>query len=120
MNINKDVDQFLEKRNHPLTKEIQAVREIILSTDDRIEEAIKWSSPTFVYKGNLASFFMNAKKFVSLMFHKGAHIPDAHGLLTGDGKEARVARFLNLEEIEMKREALQSVVRAWINLRDSE
>ena len=46
-----------------------------------------------MYKGNIASFFMNAKKFVSLMFHKGATINIENGLLEGDGKEARVARF---------------------------
>lgn len=119
MNVNPEVDTFLEKKGHPLTAEIQRVREIILETDPRIEEAIKWSSPTFMYRGNIASFFMNAKKFVSLMFHKGALIPDNTGLLEGDGKEARVARFVDLEDIEKKREDLQSVIRAWITLQDA-
>ena len=86
-----------------MIEEIERVREIILKTDDRIEEAIKWKSPTFMYKGNMASFFMNAKKFVSLMFHKGAMINDASGLLEGEGKEGRVARFESLEDIEKKK-----------------
>ena len=102
-----------------MTAEIQAVREIILATDERIEETIKWSSPTFMYKGNIASYFMNAKKFVSLMFHKGALLPNASGLLQGDGKEGRTARFTSLEDIENKKEALQSVIREWIALQDS-
>ena len=119
MNFNSEVDQYLAKKDHPLIEEIQAVRKIILATDDRIEEAIKWSSPTFMYKGNIASFFMNAKKFVSLMFHKGALFADESELLEGDGKEARVARFLNLEDVENKREALQKVIKDWIRYKDN-
>lgn len=118
MNINPEVDAYLAKKDHPMTAEIQRVREIILATDDRIEETIKWSSPTFMYKGNIASYFMNAKKFVSLMFHKGATIHDSSGLLTGDGKEARTARFESLEDIEAKKPALEAVIREWIKIQD--
>ena len=120
MNLNPQVDEYLLKKGHPLTAEIQKVREIILSADDRMEETIKWSSPTFIYKGNMASFFMNAKKFVSLMFHHGAHIHVDNDLLVGDGKSGRSARFENLDDIENKKVALQEVVREWIRMQDEE
>ncbi len=120
MRTNPEVDNFLKQKDHPLTAEIQRVREIILETDDRIEEVIKWSSPTFMYKGNIASYFMNAKKFVSLMFHKGAFIKDKTGLLQGDGKEARQVRFQDMEDIERKKESLQTVIKAWISIKDNE
>lgn len=120
MKTNPAVDEFLLKKGHPLTSEIQKVRQIILETDDRIEETIKWSSPTFIYKGNMASYFMNAKKTVSLMFHYGAFIRDQHGLLEGEGKSGRTARFESLEDIEKKRAALQAVVREWIRMQDEE
>ncbi|NAS10949.1 DUF1801 domain-containing protein [Poritiphilus flavus] len=119
MNKNPEVNKFLQERQHPLEKEIQKVREIILASDDRIEEAIKWKSPTFMYKGNIASFFMNAKKFVSLMFHKGALIKDPLKLLEGDGKEARVARFENMEDIKSKQKALEAVIKEWIAMKDA-
>lgn len=118
MNKNSVVDDFLVERNHPLNAEIQKVREIILSVDDSIQETIKWKSPTFMYKGNMASYFMNAKKHVSLMFHKGAFIEDITGLLEGDGKEGRTAKFYNMKDIEEKEEKLISVVRGWITLQD--
>lgn len=118
MNRNKEVDQYLVDKAHPLTAEIQRVREIILDADERMTETIKWSSPTFMYKGNMASFFMNAKKHVSLMFHKGAFIKDGSGLLQGDGKEARTAKFADASDIESKKDALESVVRSWIALQD--
>ncbi len=119
MNKNPIVDEYLQKKKHPLTAEIQRVREIILETHPDMEETIKWSSPTFVYKGNMASYFMNAKKHVSLMFHKGATIKDNTGLLQGDGKEARTAKFADMQAIENQKEALQEVVRAWIKMQDA-
>jgi hypothetical protein len=117
MNINPDVETLLAEKQHPMDAEIRRVREIILA-DDRISEAVKWKSPTFMYKGNIASYFLNAKSHVSLMFHKGATIPDPLNLLEGDGKESRVARFTDLADIEAKKEALEAVIAEWIQLRD--
>ena len=65
------------------------MREAILASDARIEEAIKWKSPTFVYKGNIASFNPRAKKHASLMFHTGASIPGEFPHLEGTGRRAR-------------------------------
>lgn len=116
MNKNPEVDEYLAKKAHPMNAEIQRVREIILATHPGMEETIKWSSPTFIYKGNMASYFMNAKKHVSLMFHKGALINDTTGLLGGDGKEGRTAKFASMEEIEARKADLESVVKEWIRL----
>lgn len=118
MNKNPVVDEYLDKKQHPMNAEIQRVREIILNAHPAMEETIKWSSPTFIYKGNMASYFMNAKKHVSLMFHKGALIHDATGLLQGDGKEGRTAKFANMEEIENRKSDLESVVLEWIRMQD--
>ncbi len=115
---NPEVDQYMIDKNHPLTEEINKVREIILAVHPEITETIKWSSPTFIYKGNMASFFMNAKKHVSLMFHKGALINDSTGLLQGDGKEGRAAKFKDMQEILDRSDDLVSVVNGWIELQD--
>jgi uncharacterized protein YdhG (YjbR/CyaY superfamily) len=81
LNKNKKFDEFIIKKKSPLTQEIPEVREIILDVSNDIEEDIKWSSPTFLYKGNIVSFFMNSKKHVSLMFHHGAGISDKYNFL---------------------------------------
>ena len=118
MKKNPIVDEFLKQKAHPMNAEIERVREIILKTHPEIEETIKWNSPTFLYKGNMASYFMNAKKHVSLMFHKGAFIKDKSGLLEGEGKEGRVAKFSSLAEIENKKADLEAVVKEWIKMQD--
>ena len=118
MSRNPRVDAFLLKKKHPLNEQIQMVREIILKVDDKIQEDIKWQSPIFMYKGNMASIQMNAKKFVSVMFHKGVVIKDNNGLLEGNGTEVRVARFTDVEDIKKKEKALESVVKEWIIQQD--
>ncbi len=120
MNKNPDVEDYLKRKNHPLDEEIRKVREIVLAAHPEMEETIKWNSPTFIYKGNMASYFMNAKKHVSLMFHKGALIGDESGLLEGEGKEGRTAKFKDLEDIEEKKEQLTTVVLQWVAMRDKE
>jgi hypothetical protein len=119
MKKNPEVEAYLKKKAHPMTKEIQRVREIVLGAHPKVEETIKWQSPTFMYKGNMASYFMNAKKHVSLMFHKGAMIKDRSGLLEGDGKEGRVAKFADMKEIESRKKDLEAVVKEWVRMMDA-
>ena len=116
MGKNPAVDKYLKKKAHPMTREIQRVREIILGVNPGIEETIKWNTPTFLFKGNMASFYMNAQKHVSLMFHKGAQIKDKSGLLEGDGKETRTAKFSGLKDIESRKPDLVAVVKEWIRM----
>jgi uncharacterized protein YdhG (YjbR/CyaY superfamily) len=50
-----EVDAWFRDLEHPLKDEMLEVRKIILKTDTRIGETIKWKSPTFVFEGNMAS-----------------------------------------------------------------
>ena len=67
----------------------------------------------------MASYFMNAKKHVSLMFHKGAFIKDKSGLLEGDGKEGRVAKFTTIDEIMNRKQDLENIVIEWVRMQDA-
>lgn len=116
MNRSEKVDEYLKTLDNPLVDEIKEVREIILQASDKIQEDIKWGAPSYAYKDNMATFNPRAKKFVNLTFHKGALLNDQTGLLAGDQKEARVARFYNMEDIEQKKDKLIAVVRAWVKL----
>ena len=119
MNRNPDVDAWLDAYDNPMKPVVMAVREVILAADERITETIKWQAPTFVYKGNLASFFPKAKKHASLMFHKGAEIEGDFPSLEGDGKEARSMKFLDADDLAAKRAELEAIVKAWCDQRDS-
>jgi hypothetical protein len=110
-----EVDAWFETYENPQKDLVQAVRGVILDTDPRMTEAIKWKAPTFMYHGNLASFYPRSAKHVSLLFHTGASLPDPTGLLEGEGDTSRVARFTDQADLDAKADALRDLVRAWIS-----
>jgi hypothetical protein len=112
VNRNPDVDGWFEIAAHPLEPALQRAREVILGVDDRITETIKWNTPTFELRGNIASF-NPSKTTVSVMFHRGAEIPGRHPRLEGEGRLVRTMRFASLEEVEAGSEDLQRAVKAW-------
>ena len=113
-NRNPEVDSWLANYANPQRDLVAKVRDCIMDVSPELSEAVKWQAPTFMYKGNIASFFPKAKKNVTLMFHQGATIDDPLGLLEGDGETSRVARFLDEADFEVKRPALEAVIQHWI------
>ena len=113
-NRNPVVDTWFESYDNPQKALVQAVREAVLDADPRVQETIKWKAPTFMYEGNIASFYPKSKRAVSLMFHTGASLPDPDGLLEGEGGTSRVARFADAADLASKRASLQQLVRAHI------
>ncbi len=118
MQTNPEVDAWFKSYKNPQTDLVLAVREAILKADKRIAETIKWQAPTFVYKGNLASFFPKAKNHVSLMFHKGATIKGRFPSLEGEGAEARTFRIDDAKDLKSKAGELKAIVKAWCDQRD--
>jgi hypothetical protein len=117
MATNPEVDAWFAALNHPQKGTMQRVREAILAADERIEETIKWKSPTFTFKGNIASINPQAKQFVSLMFHRGADIPGEYPSLSGSGEVARYMRFEDEANVSKLTPELQSIVRAWVGMK---
>jgi hypothetical protein len=112
-----EVDQWFSAYDNPQKEVMQAVRKILLAADARIGETIKWKSPTFTYKGNLASFNPRAKQHASLMFHTGAHIPGDFPHLEGGGDTARYMTFASMDDAVARKGELEAIVKAWIALK---
>jgi hypothetical protein len=112
-----EVDAWFDRYESPMKDAMLRVREIVLDADPRMDECIKWQTPTFTYKGNLASFNPKAKKHVSLLFHTGAKIPGDHPRLIGGGDTARYMNLAGPEEAEQVKSEIEAVVRAWCDSR---
>jgi hypothetical protein len=111
------VEKWFETYDNPQKALVQAVRQVILNIDPRISETIKWKAPTFMFRGNIASFYPRTTRHASLMFHAGAVLHDPTGLLEGDGETSRVARFLDETDLAAKTEALRGLIAAWIEMK---
>ena len=119
MGTDPAVEAWFKDLDHPLKDVMLRVRSIVLGVDDRVEEAIKWKSPTFMFRGNIASIGPRTKKQVNLMFHQGAKLPGKHPLLEGGAGTVRFMRFDDAEDVTKKRKALEAAIRAWIELKSA-
>jgi hypothetical protein len=118
------VNEFMDKLEHPLKSEMEAVRTVILSADNKITEGIKWKAPSFYFNGYFATFNPRAREFVQVIFHQGAKakdngpdglkIDEDGGLLDWLAKDRCSAKFFNMEDIASREAALRSVVNQWI------
>jgi hypothetical protein len=118
MPLDPQVNAYMDALEHPFKAEVQLLREMIVQAHPKIVERIKWNSPSYYYGVDMAAFNLRAKGFVQLIFvfYKGEMIHDHHGLLKGDWKDRREARFMNMEDILAKKVALEQVIRDWVAL----
>lgn len=114
------VSTFMKKLYHPMKEEIEAVRSIIKAANPKMLERVKWNAPSFFYKTDFAAFNLRAERYVQLimLFPKGV-VKDSSGLLLGDWKDRREARFYDIDDVRKKKAALERVVNSWVELLDS-
>ena len=118
------VAAFLKALEHPLKKDIEAVRRIILGTSTEIREGIKWNAPSFRTSEYFATFFLRSRDRVQLVFHRGAKVKDnstrgvavadPRGLIKWLAKERCIVTVGAGAEVKANRAALESIVRDWI------
>lgn len=118
------VAAYLKTLKHPLKKEIEAVRLIILGVSPAISEGIKWNVPSFrTEKEWFATFNVRSQTAVQLVFHLGAKarpdlkafkLADPNGLLKWLGKDRAMVTLGAGRDIPANRKALEAIVRAWI------
>ena len=121
------VDAYMKNVKHPLAGVAKALREIILRTDQKIGEEIKWNAPAFFYTGELPPFNPKEHKrhiivfnfykpdCIRLVFPSGARVKDVSGLLEGDYSDGRrLALFHDMREVESRKATLQRVIKEWL------
>lgn len=122
-NNTNEVNDFMAKLEHPLKAEIEAVRAIILGSDKRINESIKWNAPSFYLNEHFATFNLRSLEAIQVVFHTGAKaradiaalkIDDPSGLLKWAAKDRCVATLSGVQDIRSKKSALVSIVKQWI------
>ena len=111
--MSDEVSVWFSQFHHPLKEVMLHMRAVLLEADSRIEECIKWKSPTFVFKGNIASFNPRTKAHASLMFHAGASIPGDFPHLEGTGNVARYLKVTSLQEARQLAPELRRIARSW-------
>lgn len=118
-----DVGPYMKALDHPLKKEIEAARKIILSARADIAEAVKWQAPSFRTSDYFATFNVRATDQVQIVFHTGAKakgrlmqgkVDDPKALLRWLAKDRALASLGAGAAFRSNRAALADLTRAWI------
>ncbi len=108
---NPKVDEFLGKAKK-WKEEYETLRNIVL--DCELTEEFKWMHPCYTFENKNIVLIHGFKEYCALLFHKGALLQDAHGLLiqqTENVQGARQIRFTNVQVIV----ATESILKAYIH-----
>ncbi|WP_191562573.1 YdeI/OmpD-associated family protein [Metabacillus idriensis] len=108
--MNRKVDEFLSKAKK-WKEEFEKLRNIVL--DCELTEEFKWMHPCYTFEKKNIVLIHGFKEYCALLFHKGALLKDAHGILiqqTENVQSARQIRFTNVQEIA----EMETILKAYI------
>ncbi|MBL7955551.1 MAG: DUF1801 domain-containing protein [Flavobacteriales bacterium] len=118
------VSALLDANKHPLRREIDQLRTIILGVDKSIEEGVKWNTASFKTGEWFAT--LNGPKHIKepmIILHAGAkakgivlkdRIADPQSLIKWLGNDRGQITFKDSTDIKTKQKALQAIIGAWI------
>jgi hypothetical protein len=126
INLNKDLNVFLDEQNHPLRNEIELLRQCILSANKNLLENIKWNGPNYCLDNeDRITIKIQPPKNIQIIFHRGAKVKEQpkeklikedFGLLTWKGNDRAIATFKSMIEIEKCKERLSTIIIEWLNV----
>ncbi|USK34544.1 YdeI/OmpD-associated family protein [Bacillus sp. F19] len=108
--MNPKVDEFLSKAKK-WKEEYEQLRNIVL--DCELTEEFKWMNPCYTFEKKNIVLIHGFKEYCALLFHKGALLQDAHGILiqqTENVQAARQIRFTHVKEIV----EMETILKAYI------
>jgi uncharacterized protein YdhG (YjbR/CyaY superfamily) len=116
-NHTDQVDEFMDKLDHPFKAEVEMIREIIKNVNKNITEQVKWKAPSFSYQGEyLVTFNLWEKGRVHLVFHNPMISKVKSKLLEGDYDHRRMAYFSDKDDIQTKKTILEKALKDLIKL----
>jgi len=108
--LHPKVDAFVS-RAKKWKEEYEKLRNIVL--DCELTEDFKWMHPCYTLENKNIVLIHGFKEYCALLFHKGALLKDANGILvqqTENVQAARQIRFTNVQEIV----EMESILKAYI------
>ena len=115
----KQVNEFIDKLDHPFKAEVKMIREIIKNVNPDITEQIKWNAPSFSYQGEyLVTFNLRAKDRIHLVFHNPMIAKVKSPLLEGNYPDRRMTYFSDEDDIQTKRGTLEKALKDLIKLQN--
>lgn len=125
INLSSEVTDFLNEQKHPFRKEIEELRNYILSSNSALTENIKWNGPNYCFhnEDRITMRIQPPTKQVQLIFHRGAKkqtqpkdklISNKSKMLVWKENDRAIVTFKSLQDIENGKVELTEIVTEWI------
>lgn len=121
-----EVTLFLDEQNHPLRKEIEELRDSILSANKKLTENIKWNGPNYCFENEdriTMRIMPTTIQHLQLICHRGSKkadqpkeriIENKSKLLVWKENDRAIATFKNLIDIKNSKTELNKIINDWI------
>lgn len=118
-----DASAYMAALEHPLKPVIEALRQILRTSDPEVSESIKWNAPSYALADHFATFKLRPETAVQIVLHTGAKvkkevtafkIDDPDKLLSWAAPDRCLLTFRSLDEVETRSEALRQILNQWI------
>ncbi len=107
----QQVEEYMQKLDHPLKAEIEQVRSILKLADLKLQERVKWNATSYHLDNvDLVTFNNRNPKLVHLVFHHPNIVNISSKLLQGDYKDRRMMYFSSMQEVEADAKELNSII----------
>ena len=125
INLSREGTDFLNEQKHPFRKEIEELRNYILSSNSALTENIKWNGPNYCFhhEDRITMRIQPPTKQVQLIFHRGAKkqtqpkdklISNKSKMLVWKENDRAIVTFKSLQDIENGKVELTEIVTEWI------
>lgn len=122
--LNPEVTTFLASLELTRREEIEMMRRIILTSNESLEENIKWNAPNYaISQADLITMRIMPNKHFQLILHRGAKlqsqpkerlINDETGLLDWKANDRAVITFKNMAHLLQQKENVVQIIKEWI------
>ena len=102
MKANPQVNEFINGLEDDKKEIVISLRKLALAIAPESSEEIRWGGLVFSSDRPFCGI-MAYKKYVSVVFDRGAEIPDPDNYLEGSGKNMRHLKIFQHEDIENKK-----------------
>lgn len=124
----KTLEAFLSDLSEDKRSQVETLRDLILKTEPRLEEHIKWNAPSYVSKGEDRITFnlINKRGVVMLVLHMGTtrkekknsapEMLDESGLIDWSSDIRGTLSFNSVEDINSKSMSLKVILKDWLSI----
>lgn len=124
----KTVDEFLNNLDTDKRQQVDALRHLIMKSEPKLEEHIKWNAPSYVLDGDDRITFnlMNKQGVVKLILHMGATrketkkgtplMQDESGLIEWSSDIRGIITFTSIQQINSSLPSLEKSVKNWLSI----